>query len=61
MIVARKKIMFGSRRRRPNAAEVAEVHRDNLRKNLEHRIEVARSKGDTNLVQMLEAEYRYLR
>ncbi len=48
--------MFGIRRNRPNPAQVAQVHRDNLRKLLEHRIEVARAKGDNDLVRSLEAE-----
>jgi hypothetical protein len=40
--------------------QVAAVHRDNLRKNLQHRLEVARSQGDENLVRQLEAEASYL-
>jgi hypothetical protein len=41
--------------------QTAAAHRDNLRKNLEHRLEVARSSGDPNLVRQLEAEANYLR
>jgi hypothetical protein len=48
--------MFGLRRNRPNPAQVAETHRDNLRKLLEHRLEVARANGDNELVRRLEAE-----
>jgi hypothetical protein len=48
--------MFGLRRNRPNPAQVAETHRDNLRKLLEHRLEVARAKGDKELIRHLEAE-----
>jgi len=38
----------------------ASIHRDNLRKNLEHRLEVARANGDEKLVRLLEAEANYL-
>ena len=38
----------------------AAVHRASLKKNLEHRLEVARSKGDENLIRMLEQEASYL-
>jgi hypothetical protein len=41
--------------------ETAATHRDNLRRNLQHRLEVARSRGDENLVRQLEAEASYLR
>ena len=40
--------------------QVAATHRDNLRKNLQHRLEVARAKGDQQLVAQLEAEASYL-
>lgn len=53
--------MFGNRRRRPNATEVAEVHRANLLKNVERRLAAAREKGDDSLVRQLEAEAQYLR
>lgn len=52
--------MFGLRRNRPNPAEVARMHHDNLRANLERRMEAARSKGDSELVRQLEVEYDYL-
>jgi hypothetical protein len=42
-------------------AQAAIAHRDNLRKNLERRIEAARTKGDTNLLKLLEAEANYLK
>jgi hypothetical protein len=38
---------------------VQKVHQQNIRKNIEHRLEVARSKGDENLVSQLEAEIKY--
>ncbi|MBE9167022.1 hypothetical protein IQ238_05550 [Pleurocapsales cyanobacterium LEGE 06147] len=36
-----------------------ETHRVNLLKILEHRLEVARAKGDENLIRQLEAEKSY--
>jgi hypothetical protein len=48
-------------RNRPSRARIAEIHRDNLRKNLQHRMEVARSQGDEALLRMLEAEADYLK
>ncbi|AFZ02329.1 arginine synthesis PII-interacting regulator PirA [Calothrix sp. PCC 6303] len=37
---------------------IYKVHQQNIRKSLERRLEVARSKGDENLVRQLEAEMR---
>lgn len=39
--------------------KAAEAHRDNIHKTLQHRLEVARSKGDETLVRQLEAEINY--
>lgn len=36
------------------------THRENLKKNLEHRLSVARSNGDEKLIQQLEQEAAYL-
>ncbi|ARV58198.1 hypothetical protein BZZ01_05725 [Nostocales cyanobacterium HT-58-2] len=36
-----------------------EAHQFNIRRSLEHRLEVARAKGDENLIRQLEAEMRY--
>ncbi|MBC6421481.1 MAG: hypothetical protein GDA43_09570 [Hormoscilla sp. SP5CHS1] len=36
--------------------EVAKVHRANILENLEHRLQVARSRGDQELVRQLEKE-----
>ncbi|MBK4730198.1 hypothetical protein JJD41_10045 [Oxynema sp. CENA135] len=41
--------------------QAAAIHRANLQKRLEHRIEMARQKGDENLVRILEAEAQYLK
>lgn len=34
----------------------AEAHQTNIRKSLEHRLQVAREKGDEALIRLLEAE-----
>ena len=47
-------------RKREDVQRVSDVHRANIQRRLEHRLEVARAKGDDNLVQMLEAEMRQL-
>lgn len=39
--------------------QAAAVHRDTIQKHLQHRLEVARQKGDENLIRMLEAEANY--
>lgn len=40
--------------------QLTQTHRANLQKRLEHRLEVARAKGDHNLIQLLEAERQQL-
>jgi len=40
--------------------KAASTHRESLRKNVQHRLEVAKSKGDEKLVRQLEAELNYL-
>lgn len=35
-----------------------ELHRQNIQRNIEHRLEVARAKGDERLIRQLEAELR---
>jgi hypothetical protein len=47
-------------RKREDLQRVSDVHRANIQRRLEHRLEVARAKGDENLVRMLEAEMRQL-
>ncbi|WP_178378053.1 hypothetical protein [Chroogloeocystis siderophila] len=37
----------------------AETHRTNIQKSLEHRLQVARAKGDEKLIRQLEAEKSY--
>lgn len=40
--------------------QTAAAHRANMQRSLQHRLEVARSKGDENLIRMLEAEANYI-
>ncbi|NJL81897.1 MAG: hypothetical protein HC890_00915 [Chloroflexaceae bacterium] len=46
--------------RKDAVTQTAAAHRQNLQKSLQHRLEVARAKGDAHLVHLLEAEGRYL-
>jgi hypothetical protein len=46
--------------RQQAARKISETHRLNLRKNIQHRIEVAREQGNENLVHALEAEANYV-
>ena len=39
--------------------QASEAHRNSIQKSLQHRLEVARSKGDENLIRQLEAEIDY--
>jgi hypothetical protein len=39
--------------------KTVEIHRANIQKSLEHRLQVARAKGDENLIGQLEAEQNY--
>ena len=49
-----------NRNRRPTVNKLREVHRSNLQKRLEHRLAVAKAKGDENLVRALESEMEQL-
>jgi Domain of unknown function (DUF4278) len=44
----------------PQISEVTKIHHAYLLKSLQHRIDVAKSKGDTHLVYLLEEESRQL-
>ncbi len=48
-----------NRNRHETFKQAAAAHRDNIQKSLQHRLEVARAKGDDNLVRLLEAEANY--
>ena len=43
---------------RKSASKLNEVHKANLAKRMQHRLEVARAKGDRDLIEALEAEMR---
>ncbi|WP_437126747.1 arginine synthesis PII-interacting regulator PirA [Planktothrix tepida] len=45
---------------RRNSVKLSDVHRANIQKRLEHRLEVARTNGDENLIRLLEAEMRQI-
>lgn len=40
--------------------KAASAHRDTLRRNLQHRLEIARTQGNEKLIHQLEAEAAYL-
>lgn len=44
----------------PAFVEATTVHHENLRRNLQHRLEMAKGQGNQNLVSQLEAESRQL-
>jgi hypothetical protein len=46
--------------RRRLLKEAAKVHQDNIKRSLEHRIEVARTQGNTNLLRQLEDEMQQM-
>lgn len=52
---------MNQRDRQAATKTVASVYRESLRKNLQHRLEVARRNGDERLIRQLEAEAQYLR
>jgi hypothetical protein len=41
------------------AKQAREAHKLNIKRTLEHRLKVAREKGDENLIRQLEAEMKY--
>jgi hypothetical protein len=40
--------------------ELHDIHLSNIRHNLEHRLQVAREKGDQSLIRLLEAEFEQI-
>lgn len=48
-----------NRNRQQIVKQTAEAHRQNLQKNVQRRLEIARAKGDENLVRQLEAELNH--
>ena len=49
-----------NRKNREKAIKVAETHRANMQKNLQRRLDAARSSGNEDLVRQLEAEASYI-
>ncbi|MBD2329114.1 hypothetical protein [Alkalinema sp. FACHB-956] len=45
---------------RQSIAQVKAAHRENLRRNLQQRMEAARTRGDQQLLKLLEQEASYL-
>lgn len=45
--------------RQNSAKKALEAHRVNIQKSIQHRLEVARAKGDDKLVRQLEQELNY--
>lgn len=48
-----------NRNREQIVRQTAEAHRQNLQRNVQRRLEVARAKGDETLVRQLEAELNH--
>ncbi len=46
---------------RENIKQAANNYRESLRKNIQRRLEVARTNGDTTLINQIEAELDYLK
>ena len=49
-----------NRNRQKTLTEVSQLHRANMQKNLQRRLEAARAKGDEQLIRLLEAEADYI-
>lgn len=49
-----------NKNRQQLVTKAVSAHRDSLRKNLQHRLEIARAQGNDALVRQLEAEASYL-
>jgi len=47
-----------SEARQLSRAEVSQVHKENIRQRLEHRLRIAREQGNQDLIRLLEAEQR---
>ncbi len=46
-------------RNQGKSRQLAETHRANVQKTLQHRLEVARSEGNESLIRQLEEEFNY--
>jgi hypothetical protein len=54
-----KQVITMSQNRLQSLSKSRETHRANIQRSLEHRLEIARAKGDEQLIRQLEAEMRY--
>jgi len=48
-----------NRNKQQRLQKAVEAHRANIQKSLQHRLEVARARGDENLIRQLEAEFNH--
>lgn len=48
-----------NRNRHQAQKQISQAHQENIQKSLQHRLEVARAKGDEKLIRLLEAEASY--
>lgn len=48
-----------NRNKQQAAKQAADAHRVNIQRSIEHRLQVARTNGDEQLVRQLEAEMSY--
>ncbi len=48
-----------NRNRQQDVRQAAQAHRQSIQRNIQHRLEVAKAKGDENLVRQLEAEMNH--
>ena len=49
-----------NRNRQESMTQASQMHRANMQKNLQRRLEAARAKGDETLIRQLEAEANYI-
>lgn len=55
-----RKMSNMNQNRRQLIAQTSQIHRDNLRRNVQRRLEIARAQGNESLIRQLEAEFSYL-
>lgn len=59
-VTKKNEVVLTKTKRQQLLEELNNVHLNNLRRNLERRLQVAREKGDENLIRLLEAEFEQL-
>jgi len=55
-----RRVLSTSELRHLSVLEIAQIHHNNIRQRLEHRLQVAKAKGDENLVRLLEVEQQQI-